>query len=507
MALERVYLKKGFSEVVDALLADIASGLGGRLALTDANEGSVVRTLAEAFARELAVCYEQLDSVYRNAYLDSASGPALDNVVALLGLERQRGGHLEGTAVFSRGQPAPEDIHIPLGTLVAGRDVPLFATTANAVLDKGERLVVVGVRAVEPGGTTVKAGALASLPRPIAGVDAVSNPGDLVLRQREETDDELRARARRLVLSSNTGTVAALEEAARSLGIREVQVIENPEGRPGEVEVVLGDRDIAPQLLEEVKNRLENVRPAGIVLRCGPATPVFVQVTATLTLNAAVSEREQADIQKRLTGVLTDYFGALKVGEAVRDAKIRALLLGHEAVVGCERTGQRPLLEPFVWKDGSGLESVAYRALMGNGDVLAGPGERIGLYPEALPLRLSLEPPKLDLWVDTTLTVAAGTPTAAGVQARITGAIKDVFDKAAAKATAETPASLGYAAVREAVTNIIPPEAIVRLRVTVTHERDGLAEELDDDTDVASIGAREQPMPRKLTLRAEGGDG
>jgi hypothetical protein len=38
-----------------------------------------------------------------------------------------------------------------------------------------------------------------------------------------------------------------------------------------------------------------------------------------------------------------------------------------------------------VWKDGSGLESVAYRALMGNGDVLAGPGERIGLYPEALP--------------------------------------------------------------------------------------------------------------------------
>ena len=131
MALERVFLKKGFAEVVDALLADIGSGMGGRLALTDANEGSVVRTLAEAFARELAVCYEQLDAVYRNAYLDSASGPALDNVVALLGIERQRGGHLEGLAHFSRGQPAPEDIHIPLGTLVAGRDVPLFATCAS----------------------------------------------------------------------------------------------------------------------------------------------------------------------------------------------------------------------------------------------------------------------------------------------------------------------------------------------------------------------------------------
>jgi hypothetical protein len=126
-------------------------GEGGRLALTDANEGSVVRTLAEAFARELAVCYEQLDSVYRNAYLDSASGPALDNVVALLGLERQRGGHLEGTATFSRGQPAPEDIHIPLGTLVAGACAALRHHRQRGAR-QGRTQVVVGVRAVEPGG-------------------------------------------------------------------------------------------------------------------------------------------------------------------------------------------------------------------------------------------------------------------------------------------------------------------------------------------------------------------
>ena len=61
MALERVFLKKGFAEVVDALLADIGSGMGGRLALTDANAGSVVRALSEAFAREQVVCYEKLE--------------------------------------------------------------------------------------------------------------------------------------------------------------------------------------------------------------------------------------------------------------------------------------------------------------------------------------------------------------------------------------------------------------------------------------------------------------
>ncbi len=32
-------------------------------------------------------------------------------------------------------------------------------------------------------------------------------------------------------------------------------------------------------------------------------------------------------------------------------------------------------------------------------------------------------------------------------------------------------------------------------------------EMLENDTDQATIGPREQPMPRKLTLRAEGSDG
>mgnify|MGYP000999423209 FL=1 len=81
-----------------------------------------------------------------------------------------------------------------------------------------------------------------------------------------------------------------------------------------------------------------------------------------------------------------------------------------------------------------------------------------------------------------------------------------IWTRWSGKASAEAPASLGYTALREAVTNIVPPAAVVRLRVTVTHERDGLVEELDDDSDLATVGAREQPMPRKLTLRVEGSD-
>ena len=40
-------------------------------------------------------------------HLESAEGRALDQVVALVGLARQRGGHAEGLLRFSRATPAP----------------------------------------------------------------------------------------------------------------------------------------------------------------------------------------------------------------------------------------------------------------------------------------------------------------------------------------------------------------------------------------------------------------
>ncbi|HEX2172927.1 MAG TPA: hypothetical protein VHL09_10840, partial [Dehalococcoidia bacterium] len=56
--------------------------------LTDFNPGSVVGTLVRAVAREMKLIYEQMDEAYRRAFIDVASGVALDNVVALLGLGR-----------------------------------------------------------------------------------------------------------------------------------------------------------------------------------------------------------------------------------------------------------------------------------------------------------------------------------------------------------------------------------------------------------------------------------
>ena len=46
--------------------------------------GSVTRTLAETFARELAKLYEQLGEVYDSAFLDTATGASVELLVDTL---------------------------------------------------------------------------------------------------------------------------------------------------------------------------------------------------------------------------------------------------------------------------------------------------------------------------------------------------------------------------------------------------------------------------------------
>lgn len=491
MPADLPFQKKDFAVLVKDLLEDVRSGSGGRIALTDAAEGSVVRTLMEVFARELAVCYEQLDMIYRSAYLDTATGPSLDNVVALLGLQRRRAGHLEGSVTFGRGQPAPEDIHIPAGTLVSGRKAPQFATVEDAVLRKSESAVSVGVRALEPGGETVGPGILTVMPRPIALIDQLTNAGELILRQREETDDELRNRARHLVSSANTGTVSALEQAARSLGIVDVKVLED---QPGEVRLVLGDADVSMELADQVRARVEEVRPAGVTLTTSPATRIWVQVTATLELSGDLPDHQKKAIESELCARLEDYFAKLRVGELVRAVKVRNILTSHDSVAAFHTVPGASFLEPYVWEE-NGLKAMGTRYLV-NQDVIVGSAERAGLYVQALPIRLILEPPKVNAWVDVSITLNPGQdPKSAEEKARTV--VKNLLDDVSkGLLQPDDTADLTYDKFQDKL-----KELASRLRVTVIHEGDGRVVELDRKGSADQFGGREQPLPRNIVVK------
>ena len=404
MSAERPFLKKSYSDLVADLIADLGRPVPGRTALTDAAEGSVMRTLVEAFSRELAVAYEQLETVYRFGYLDTAEGAALDQVVALLGVHRRRAGATEGLVAFQRSAPAPEDIPIPAGTLVAGRDIPSFETTEDGILAQGYHEVEVAARALDDTQEPVEPGAISVMPRPILGIETVTNLAALAPRQAGETDEELRARALRARDRFHSGAVAVIEQAVAELGLAEVRVQEHLPERPGDIEVVIGDPDVA-QLLPTVRLVLEDVRPAGVRVAVRAARQVYVQPALILVMDPVPPDSEARALQGELAGALARYIGSLGPNQNVRWSKARALLAAHDAVLDVLAIPGVPTLGPFFRdpageSEGDTFTSVASTHLNGAGDVIIGASERARLDVRALAPILRIEPPELDVWID-----------------------------------------------------------------------------------------------------------
>lgn len=238
--------------------------------LTDRNPGSVLRTLAESFAREYAVLSRQLEQVYEAAFLDTATGRDLDQLVALVGLGRRAQLVATGEVVFSRSTPAPGEITIEEGTRVSTGDVPgvTVRTSESRTLRTGSLSVTVPVAAEQAGAAGIApAGSLTVIHRPILGITAVTNPQRTAFGGEPETDDALRRRARHALDLAGGGTTGAIVGALSSVeGIRDldVRVSEDHLGFPGVVKVTVAVPDLDQARVRRAVELLEEVRPAGI---------------------------------------------------------------------------------------------------------------------------------------------------------------------------------------------------------------------------------------------------
>ena len=512
MSDERPFLKKNFAGLVDEALEGLRTGRGGRVVLDDATEGSVLRTLVEVFARELAVCYEQLESVYEAGYLDTAQGSALDRVVELLGVKRHQAGWLEGDVLFARATPAPFDIDIPAGTLVAGKRVQGFETLVPATLTLGEREVRVPVRSLVPEGDPVDPDKLSILNRPIPGVETVNNPGMLLPRRDPESDDDLRERARSAIRGGQTATASALERAVLELGIVEVRVSEDP-ARPGRVEVVLADLDLIDSEVSEVRRRLEEVRPVGVRVDVFQATPVWIRLRATAQLDADLGPQAEAQMRAELNTQINQLFDLFEVNETVRWNKIRNLIAAHPRVAEVELPGDGDAfdwpLRPVDRDSGQPLpdDDDGPQRLLGSVEapigVFIGAGERARLHA----IELDLQPPQLLVWIDVEASYSGDGDVKSAIETGIRTKIGDIFGPEPLRAT--VTASWDELASRlRGIEGLNPDSA----RFVILHGRDGRVVTLADDpaaSEEETFAIRELIEVRDIRLTEElaGGDG
>ena len=308
-----------------------------RSPLTDINVGSVTRTLSEAIGREIATVYEQINLAYLSAFVDTAAGKSLDYVVATLGVTRKTAEFAEGLVTFFRASGVEGNITIPEGTrLTTATGTVVFTASQPRTLQAGQVRIDVPVRAdIGFAGDVglVAAGTISEMSQPVAGIERVTNLDPTIRAAADETDEELRARAKAALRSLGKATLAALDRVIREGRGTPVEFFDpnSPlanRSDPGTVTVVV---DAEPERLPSLQAAIHDTRAAG-VLATLVARYVFITPRLVATITPGISAPGKDQIKADIVAALQAYVDGLTAGDSADGATMLAAVLAIEDV-------------------------------------------------------------------------------------------------------------------------------------------------------------------------------
>jgi hypothetical protein len=100
------------SEIILNIIANVDT-------INDANIGSTLDLFVTSMSQELALQYEDLEIVYNACRISTASDEDLEEIGAIVGVDRNIGTQAIGNVSFIRNTPTTANITIPLGTIIA----------------------------------------------------------------------------------------------------------------------------------------------------------------------------------------------------------------------------------------------------------------------------------------------------------------------------------------------------------------------------------------------------
>jgi Baseplate J-like protein len=296
----------------------------------DLYAGSIVRTLLEAVALETAGLYAQMETVYRSGFIDTAEGGALDHVVSVLGLQRVKAGRNVAELELTRAKNSRGEILVPAGTRVLTADGGIeYETTADVTLADGQPTAKVSARDLVETNDSVPAASLTLLAKSIAGIEAVTNRAPSTRLDRDETDEELRTRAKSFLTGSERGTLGAIQAAIAREGI----LADVDDTQPGLIAILFHDDQLPPEQRKRLEDAVRAVKPAGVAVQFTYGeSPVPVELEIRLTTAPGLLDADLKRIQQDIRGRVTDYFAKLPTKSVGSITKLIGLTMGVDGV-------------------------------------------------------------------------------------------------------------------------------------------------------------------------------
>lgn len=334
------FRKKDFTEIYHSMTADLQQRSS---ALSDVRQGSVIASLLASLAARQATFYQQLQVVYQSAFIDSASGVNLEQLVALLGASRRAAEHVTGTVTFVRQAGSTAQLSIAVGTRLLTQETAgespqskAYLTTEAVTLAVGTDTVACKVQAEQAGKhMTTAANTVVVMAQPVAGVSAVSNAQRFdFLGREQESDEQLRARSKQILLAAGKASASAIERSLlEQPGVRDVRVFtmsgENAKNAGVRVVVDGLTRDNGPQL----QARVDAVRAAGVHVSLEQAKRLTVDACFRLRLvDANLAAEERRRLEADLVDVLRSLIVRSRMGASLTVARFTASLLQQDKI-------------------------------------------------------------------------------------------------------------------------------------------------------------------------------
>jgi len=194
---------KRFAGLREDLRARIASKIATPV---QTGPDTVLGQLLDIVAAGLADLWESVQATYDSFQEVAATGAQLDNLAALVGVERQPATRSKGLLTITVVPP----VTIPVGTLYRVANGPVVRTVVPVTIPGPLNSADVEVEALETGPIEILANAVDTIVTVIAGVDNVANASDFTLGSDQETDVQLRIRRRESLQVIGAGPYQAI---------------------------------------------------------------------------------------------------------------------------------------------------------------------------------------------------------------------------------------------------------------------------------------------------------
>jgi len=308
------------------------------------------KEITEQDLDDLGVDAERVDLELLNSYIESSD---LDALAKRYSTFRDPGTFATGTVTF---ETSADEVLIPNGTVVGtqpdadGENLAFFTTTEVAS-PQGESSVDVDIEAAERGTDyNVGAGTITFLPQSVPGVGGnppVTNPEATTGGEDEETDEELRARAKEsLVGTSGGGTLQGVENgliaAFAGLDSENVEIVEDTDENTFDYVVDGGPSDDA------LRDKMDELRPVAIEGTLVRPT----QVTLDITADVSGSDVDVAAVEEDLR----TYVGNLGLGDTyVIDRVIQTIMNADDGIEGIDSLTTTAVDEVHTYQAGTSV--------------------------------------------------------------------------------------------------------------------------------------------------------